>query len=191
MKIYFMRHGETEWNRLEKIQGRIDNPLNEKGKKQARVATEIFADVPITHVYASTLSRAIETAKIVVSQKLEPIQDARIIERDFGVLEGQNHEAYYVYAHSDEMPDSVERNDAIYDRVMSFFQDLIVKQDEADVILVVAHAHTIRVWTERMFPTQFSFHSRLYNCQAVEIEYKDGVFHFGGLTKKVEVMEDK
>jgi len=44
MKLYFMRHGETEWNRALKIQGRADIPLNENGRKEAAAAAFYFPD---------------------------------------------------------------------------------------------------------------------------------------------------
>lgn len=190
MKIYFMRHGETDWNRMEKIQGRIDNPLNTYGQKQAAQAKEVLKDVTFTHVYASTLSRAIETATIVTAdQALQIMQDARLLERDFGVLEGQAHEAYYTYEETGEMPESVETKASIYERVNDFFTEMVKQHQMDDVILVSAHAHTIRTLVEKTFPDNFSFSTRLYNCQAVQMNYDGQTFSFVGITDKVEVEE--
>lgn len=36
MRIYIVRHGETEWNRVRRFQGRIDLPLNQEGRKKVR-----------------------------------------------------------------------------------------------------------------------------------------------------------
>lgn len=191
MRIYFIRHGETDWNKLEKIQGRIDNPLNESGKVQSKKAKEILKDVTFTHAYASTLSRAKETAEIVLEDcNLLITQDPRLLERDFGVLEGMRHEAYYEFASEKEMPISVERTGSIYERVDSFFTELVAQHDADDIILISAHAHTIRTWAEKTFPEQFDFSTRLYNCQAVIVDYVNGLYVFGGITERIIIEEE-
>lgn len=190
MKIYFIRHGETEWNRLEKIQGRIDNQLNERGILQAQKAKEILGNIPFTHVYASTLSRAIDTAKTITKEHQLPIvEDARLLEREFGELEGQAHEAYYAYQSEAEMPKSVEQKSEVYSRVNDFFEKRIKQHGIDDIILISAHAHTIRSWAEKMFPKDFLFSTRLYNCQGIMIDYDGNQFTFVGITDKVEVEE--
>ena len=45
MKIYMMRHGETDWNIIRRLQGRSDIPLNEEGRRLARVTAEALADL--------------------------------------------------------------------------------------------------------------------------------------------------
>lgn len=191
MRVYFIRHGETDWNKMEKIQGRVDNPLNESGKMQSQKAREIVKDVAFTHAYASTLSRAKQTAEIILEgRNLTIMQDERLLERDFGALEGMRHEAYYEFASEKEMPVSVERAGSIYTRVEAFFSDLVAKHDENDVILVSAHAHTIRTWTERTFPEHFDFSTRLYNCQAIIIDYVNDGYQFGGITERITIEEE-
>lgn len=64
-RIFVIRHGETEWNALGKLQGWTDIPLNEKGKKQSYELSEQFSDLKIGAIYSSTLSRAKETAEII------------------------------------------------------------------------------------------------------------------------------
>lgn len=188
MKIYFLRHGETEWNQLEKIQGRIDNPLNERGRQQAKKAAAIFSDYQFTHAYASTLSRAIETTRIILGERAMSIsEDARLIERDFGTLEGEKHHKYYEYEAANRMPDSVETKDAIFTRVDAFFHEITQKHAPNDILLIVAHAHAIRTWAEKMFPELFLFSTRLYNCQGIEVEYIDGTFYMQGITEQIKV----
>jgi broad specificity phosphatase PhoE len=61
-KIYIIRHGETEFNRLGMVQGSgIDAPLNEKGRQQAQLFYERYRDVPFDHIYVSRLQRTTET----------------------------------------------------------------------------------------------------------------------------------
>ncbi|MCB1223613.1 MAG: histidine phosphatase family protein, partial [Mesotoga sp.] len=67
MYIYFVRHGETEWNNSNRWQGRSDIPLSEKGRKQAEITgTFLKEHVPsVAAIYSSDLKRAKETAEII------------------------------------------------------------------------------------------------------------------------------
>ena len=61
MKIYFVRHGETEWNVKKKIQGKTDIPLNEHGRNQAKqLAKQLVREqLPAVMVYSSPQRRAL------------------------------------------------------------------------------------------------------------------------------------
>lgn len=58
MKIYMIRHGETDWNKKRKLQGQVDIPLNEFGKLLAKETAPALADVPFAVCYTSPLKRA-------------------------------------------------------------------------------------------------------------------------------------
>lgn len=64
MKIYMIRHGESEGNRDNKFRGRADHPLTELGRKQASEAAVYLKDTKFEAVYSSPLSRAYETAMV-------------------------------------------------------------------------------------------------------------------------------
>lgn len=90
MKIYFVRHGETDWNKERKIQGQVDIPLNEFGRHLARETANGLRDVPFDVCFTSPLGRARETAQIILQGRDVPIlEDKRILEMNFGVLEGK------------------------------------------------------------------------------------------------------
>lgn len=93
MKIYFVRHGETEWNVKKKIQGKTDIPLNENGKEQAKALAKKLAEkkLPAVKVYTSPQLRAAETAQAVADELglvCEKLDDLR--EMDLGEWEGLN-----------------------------------------------------------------------------------------------------
>ena len=90
MRIIIARHGETEWNRLGRFQGRSDIPLNEKGITQVQALAEALREEPLTAIYASPLIRAVETAESVRVYHPEiPINRAPdLIEMDLGAYEG-------------------------------------------------------------------------------------------------------
>ncbi|MBQ8791892.1 MAG: histidine phosphatase family protein [Ruminiclostridium sp.] len=99
MKILLVRHGETDWNLKNKVLGRTDIPLNEKGIKQAEILAEQLKANKIDIMITSPLQRAIETGAII-TEKLnldcECIIESCLIEQNYGIFEG------------------VDRNDAQY-----------------------------------------------------------------------------
>lgn len=89
MKIFVTRHGQTDWNVLEKIQGQTDIELNETGKKQAEEAGELIKNEKIDLIITSSLKRAKETAQIINKNfNVTIIEDKRLMERCFGKSEG-------------------------------------------------------------------------------------------------------
>ena len=67
VRLYVCRHGETEFNRLGKAQGRrVDAPLNDNGRAQAAAVAQLLSGVPLATAYSSSLSRAKETRDIIV-----------------------------------------------------------------------------------------------------------------------------
>ena len=87
--LYIMRHGQTEWNVLRKLQGKTDIPLNDMGRKMARDARERYKDIHFDVCYCSPLVRARETAKLVLEGRDVPvIIDDRLSEMGFGIYEG-------------------------------------------------------------------------------------------------------
>jgi len=63
--LYIVRHGETEWSKEKKIQGRVDVPLNEKGRQQAIEIKEKLQNEKIDLIISNSLKRTAETAKII------------------------------------------------------------------------------------------------------------------------------
>lgn len=87
--LYIMRHGQTDWNYVHKLQGNSNIMLNETGRQMAREAREKYPDIPIDVCYVSPLSRAQETAEIFLEGRDVPIlTDARLHEFAFGIYEG-------------------------------------------------------------------------------------------------------
>ncbi|WP_170145192.1 histidine phosphatase family protein [Ammoniphilus oxalaticus] len=88
--FYLIRHGETDWNHLKKLQGHTDIPLNESGIKQAKRIAKRLATTPIDHFYSSDLKRAKRTAQEIVRyHDLKPVLQAEEFrERCYGEWEG-------------------------------------------------------------------------------------------------------
>lgn len=87
--LYIIRHGETDWNKNQKLQGQSDIQLNDVGREQARVLIPSLQKLNIQTIFSSPLGRALETAKIVNSEfKFPIIQDDRLKETHVGEAEG-------------------------------------------------------------------------------------------------------
>ena len=98
-RIFLVRHGETHWNLTHRFQGRIDVPLNQEGKNQARALALTLKDAPLMAIYSSPLVRAIETARYIKEfHPLTPLfEEEGLIEMDLGEFDGM--EAAYWSGH--------------------------------------------------------------------------------------------
>ena len=89
MEILLIRHGETAWNRVRRMQGHIDIPLNEEGRQQARALGAALASERPQAIYASDLQRARETAQAVADAHHMTVQiEPALRERCYGAFEG-------------------------------------------------------------------------------------------------------
>jgi len=71
--IYLLRHGDSRIDAVRRFIGRSDNPLNETGKAQAEWWHQELSGISFSHIYCSDLKRSIETARIIGSQRHEPL----------------------------------------------------------------------------------------------------------------------
>ena len=89
MKIYLVRHGETDWNQAGLLQGQTDIALNAQGLEQAREAAERLKEVPFEIAFCSPLIRAKRTAETIIGdRKITLTTDERLRELNFGPWEG-------------------------------------------------------------------------------------------------------
>jgi probable phosphoglycerate mutase len=88
LRIYLARHGQTDWNAQQRMQGRLDVPLNDKGREQAHLLVERMRGVALAHIYCSSLSRSRETAQIVAGGR--PVESLPgLDEQAYGKFQGK------------------------------------------------------------------------------------------------------
>jgi probable phosphoglycerate mutase len=88
-ELLLVRHGETDWNAVGRLQGHTDRPLSDYGREQARRLAEELAGEEFAAIYASDLARARETAEIVAERvRLPVVLDPGLREKDWGTWEG-------------------------------------------------------------------------------------------------------
>ncbi len=88
-QILLIRHGETAWNAVKRLQGHLDIPLNEQGERQAAALGEWLRGEPLDAIVSSDLQRAMQTAQAIGQRQGLLVQvDAGLRERCYGAFEG-------------------------------------------------------------------------------------------------------
>jgi broad specificity phosphatase PhoE len=146
-RLILVRHGRTEWNRVERFRGRADIKLDEVGIKQVEAAAARIADWQVSAVYSSPLRRALTTAEILAYPfNLEVKLLPGIIDIDYGEWQGLSPEEAAakdggLYSKWLESPHKVkfpggESLTAVRERAASAVDDLIAQHSKETVVLV-------------------------------------------------------
>ncbi len=178
MKIYLVRHGETDANKNKIMQGRSQNlQLNETGRKQALSLKNKIKDIKFTVCFTSPLIRAWSTAIILVGDSVEIKEDIRLIERDLGNLEEKSRKEYSVQKYwdydlnsNDEMVEPIQD---IFKRCSSFLEDLQKNYQKDDKILIVSHGAVTRCLHHLLLKTDLTKNLvdfKIENCYYKEYE---------------------
>ncbi|EGY79324.1 histidine phosphatase family protein [Peptoniphilus indolicus] len=187
MKIYLTRHGQTEWNRADRVQGIMDSPLTQEGIEMAELLRESSKNIKFDKVYSSDLKRAEDTAKIVAPDNeiistpyLREIDVGNWSGRYFNTLKEEDRELYTTYFNE---PHKYKREDGeslyeVMDRVKKFFEGYILNSKDKNV-LIVSHGVTIVAilnYVEKIDISDFWENRVLRNATFNIIEYSDGEF---------------
>lgn len=193
MKLYLIRHGETDYNKQKRNQGRIDIPLNEYGRELAVKTKAGLADIPFSLCLSSPLVRARETAELILAGRDVPmITDQRIIEVSFGEYEGRcwdpeawdermprGFQCFFDEPGKYQAPADGESLEALKERTGDFLRDICHRKDYAEyTILVSTHgaalagilANIKNLPVERFWGDGCSS-----NCGVTEVLVEDGI----------------
>lgn len=140
--LVLVRHGETEWNRLGRVQGRTDIPLNDTGRAQAEAAGRRLSDARFDAVVASPLARAADTARIIAAEVGlgEPELVDALVERDYGGAEGMT--GAEIDAHFGGRLEGRESREQTVDRVKPALLEVALRHP-GQRVLVVSHGGVI------------------------------------------------
>ena len=176
MMIYIVRHGETQWNAEGRIQGRRDIELNEDGRRQAEAAAEALRGKTFQALITSPLSRAKQTGAILAQHANigEVREDARIVERDFGELDGARFTEDVRHRLYQEKVQGAESLEEVAERMYAAFREY-VREYEGD-ILVVSHGAAITALLKRVDAHLQRMHVHLNNASFSLLEWKDDEF---------------
>lgn len=142
--FYFVRHGETDHNRLGLVQGHAQIPLNASGEEQAKDLAKRIASLKFDFCYSSDLIRAQRTAQILTEKRaITVLEDKRLRERDLGKQnEGKSISAYLFYKHTTNGK-GIETDDEMSRRIKAFMEETKEKYPNSN-ILVVTHGGLIK-----------------------------------------------
>lgn len=141
MEITLVRNGQTEEEFLNKIEGRKNNLMNDTGRRQCQNLRMKIKDKNYDLCYTSPLVKCVETAFILIGDRVQIIRDSRLIDRDMGELEGKNIEEYNKYKFWDfdlnKNDYQVEPIKNLFKRCDNFLEEVTKKKEEK--ILIVTH----------------------------------------------------
>lgn len=171
--IYIVRHGQTDWNKVGKIQGHTDIELNKQGEEQALIVKEKLKNIKFDKVFSSPLKRALKTAQIIYNGEI--VSDDRLKERYNGELEGKTKNEIK------DFPDFNDPNETSYgieplndfrNRINNFIKEILTKYKNKN-ILIVSHAG-VCIYTRCYFegePKDNQYENyRLNNCEILTYE---------------------
>ena len=179
--IYIIRHGQTEMNSRQVLQGRSNYALNEAGAAQAAAAAEKLKNVVFDRVYASPLIRAVQTARLVVPDR-QPVIDERLIEMDYGPYEGTDLTRlppeiitfFSDFVHN-PAPEGMEPLSSVVARAGAFLEEI---RDIEGNILISTHAIAMKGLLEYLTPDSGGAYWSKYigNCAIYTARNQDGSF---------------
>jgi broad specificity phosphatase PhoE len=186
MIIYFIRHGETEWNKKGIVQGYKNSDLTSKGKNNAERLGKILRDKNIEKIYSSDLGRCVQTSEIINKWvKVKIIKVKKLRERNFGDLNGQTDgkvKKMLDLNNPDEKAPNGESFNEQKKRVILFIKKLSTKKYER--ILLVTHDGP----TKAILSEYYQIDPQSPKCITSEkvlycFEMNNGIIKKGSLTK--------
>ena len=154
-EIIFIRHGETEWNSQQRMQGHSNSDLSSVGQAQIQALGQWMKNVPFDHIYSSDSLRAKQTAEAITQFSGHELKiDLRLREKNLGVFEGLTSEearerhpevfSLFKTAGSKYVIDEGESTQQLQDRALEIVDEIRIKHLEERVLLVT-HGGFIRV----------------------------------------------
>jgi broad specificity phosphatase PhoE len=183
MRIYIVRHGETDANKKGFAQGWTDDPLNDNGRILAKITGQGMKDIHFDQCISSPLIRARETAEIILRESDNSVSvsfDDRIKEMNFGSFEGMSirDEMVIRFLNEPVVDYSFPNGESIKEvmkRTQEFLKELIAK-DDGKTYLVSTHGCALRAMLNFLYEDPFDYwHGHVpYNCCVNIIDVKDG-----------------
>ena len=172
--FYFIRHGETEWNRIGRYMGQQDIPLNDFGRAQARDMQARIQTLDITTLCVSPLTRTMQTAAILNEGWDKPLQIVEDLkEVSWGIHEGEwqdDGSRFGEWVAGNFVPQGGESMQQFVDRVGSGVTQSLASTGP---ILIVSHGGVF-YGLQRLLNLSLDF--SLSNCELMHVEHKSGIW---------------
>ncbi|MDH6364267.1 broad specificity phosphatase PhoE [Enterococcus sp. PF1-24] len=183
-RLYLMRHGQTQFNMMGKIQGACDSPLTDLGISQAQMAKAYFVKHKIVFdaAYSSTQERAVDTAEIVCDYlKINTAKGLK--EWNFGLFEGESEllnpkikegetsygDFFVVYGG--------ESSKEVQERINNTITNIFNERDGEEV-LCVSHGGAMYRFIQKWLSQEQIKEIKFSNCCILIFDFADEKFHF-------------
>lgn len=194
MKVtfYYVRHGETLFNVIRRMQGFCDSPLTETGVEQARNTASVLRDVPFDIAFSSSSERAVDTAEMICGyhEGLRPVLLKGLKEYDFGTLDGdlidKNQELIRErQANYDWSDIGGENKERFEKRLFSVMDKMLEGRKDEDTVLMVSHGTFFSRMLEPLFRIDRGEYQKkrrkqgkpmIENCGIAVFTYEDGKY---------------
>lgn len=157
MRLYIVRHGETQWNKQGKIQGKLDTELTPDGVQQAKNVAKRLKNICFDAAYSSPLNRARVTAEYILAAQQQPLElhlDDTLMELGYGAWQGLSFdqvkqtdpENWFLNRYSPSLM-RIEGADSVVERVAQArsFVHLLYQMYPMGTVLITSHAFAIRI----------------------------------------------
>lgn len=174
--LYLMRHGQTLFNQMHKIQGACDSPLTNMGIKQAQLARDYFSanKIKLTAAFCSTSERASDTLEIVTDNNLAYTRLKGLKEWNFGLFEGQDESLNPPLPYGDFFKTfGGEGQSEVGLRMEAAILDLMTTARGKN-ILVVSHGAACACFYRQVTGQSQLPVKGIKNCSIFKYEYKNG-----------------
>jgi broad specificity phosphatase PhoE len=188
VRLYFVRHGETQFNVEKRVQGFCDSPLTDNGIAQAKSVGMGLSEIDFTAVYASESQRVVDTARHAIGHRNIPIMtDPRLKEMNFGVLEslyatdipaqyGNILETLFSLNDLNMSAPEGESYLQLFSRTNAAIMEIVQRhKDDGGNILVFSHGVTIGNYLMQL--TKMNKYPHHENCSISVIKYVNDDFH--------------
>ena len=156
IRLYLLRHGQTEFNALDVIRGCLDVPLDKTGYLQAQNLAHMLRWQPLSRVVCGPLLRARQTATLIAEGCGQDVEvDAAFMDRDYGRWTGwPRARINAMFGHADNAPD-IESFDTFSDRINRALMRIVETSHPGDNVVLVGHKAVNRAILATLFPYTF------------------------------------
>jgi len=187
MRLHLIRHAQSQSNAEGRIQGHLDIPLSEQGRREAVLLAERVAAMPVAALYSSPLRRARATAEAVANRSgLDLVTRNFLMERDVGEIAGltsaevaAKYPDWRRQRHPDSAQDTVpgyERDEAFHERVVPNMLALVASHPD-DEVAVVTHGGVIGAFLRHALAITMRRSVTIPNAGITTYEIRNGAEH--------------
>jgi alpha-ribazole phosphatase len=153
-KIYLVRHGETDYNKMGCYYGWTDCSLAQEGIEQSEALSKVFENIRYDVMLSSDLKRAVETANIINCRDKELLTDKRLRELNFGQWEGKSYQEVsteykedwnlWIEDFENAAPTEGESFGNMNNRICEFMDEVLSLYKDKSVV-IVSHNGSLRI----------------------------------------------